>query len=74
MAKIDAGKIATYKGNFPLNVATKEGKTFVKTKGQELTAAELAAIPDNTFKSMVQSGDVAVADKPKATQTKEADK
>jgi len=67
MAKIDTGKIAVYKGKYPLNVATKDGKPFTKEPGEELTAAEVAAIPDKTFRSMQIAGDVLVADKPKAS-------
>ena len=72
MAKIETGNIATYKGRFPLNLATKKG-VITKKNGEEFTAEELSNIPDATFNELVRSGDAAVAPKPKASP-KAADK
>lgn len=66
MAKIDNGKVAMYKGRYPLNMATKTDLHISKKAGEALTAAEVAAIPDDTFASMVKRGNILVTDKPKA--------
>lgn len=67
MAKIESGKVATYKGRYPLNMAVKNGG-FMKKPGEEFTAEEVAAFPENTFASSVKAGDIVVSEKPKASR------
>lgn len=78
MAKIENGKIAVYKGKYPLNMAVKKGDPIVKQPGKEFTAAELASISDELFKEMSMKGGIVVLDKPKAAAkeatAKEGDK
>jgi len=62
MAKIENGKVAIYSGAHPMNMASASGVIFKKPK-EEITAAEVAAIPDDTYDSMVKSGDIKLADK-----------
>ena len=68
MAKIDNGKIAVYKGAYPLNMAVKKGDPITKQPGKEFTTAEVAAIGDDLFAEMTSKGDVVILDKPKAVK------